>query len=57
MFVLPEFRCLKLGRRILGELESLARASGLEFARLETLSLPKFSREMRTEFPLPRSGF
>ena len=36
MFVLPEFRGLKLGRRILGELEKLARASGLELARLET---------------------
>jgi len=36
MFVLPEFRGLKLGRRILEELESLARASGLELARLET---------------------
>jgi putative acetyltransferase len=36
MFVLPDFRGLKLGRRILEELESLARASGLELARLET---------------------
>jgi putative acetyltransferase len=36
MFVLPEFRGLKLGRRILDELESLARASGLKLARLET---------------------
>jgi len=36
MFVLPEFRGLKLGRRILEELENLARTSGLEFARLET---------------------
>jgi putative acetyltransferase len=36
MFVLPEFRGLKLGRRILEELENLARASGLELARLET---------------------
>ncbi len=36
MFVLPEFRGLKLGRRILEELENLARSSGLEFARLET---------------------
>ncbi|HEY8460998.1 MAG TPA: GNAT family N-acetyltransferase [Blastocatellia bacterium] len=36
MFVLPEFRGLKLGRRILEELENLARASGLESARLET---------------------
>jgi putative acetyltransferase len=36
MFVLPEFRGLKLGRRILEELENLARASGIEFARLET---------------------
>jgi putative acetyltransferase len=36
MFVLPEFRGLKLGRRILEELENLARDSGLELARLET---------------------
>jgi putative acetyltransferase len=36
MFVLPEFRGIKLGRRILEELENLALASGLEFARLET---------------------
>jgi putative acetyltransferase len=36
MFVLPEFRGIKLGRRILEELESIARASGIEFARLET---------------------
>jgi len=36
MFVLPEFRGLKLGRRILEELEKLARASGIELARLET---------------------
>jgi putative acetyltransferase len=36
MFVLPEFRGLRLGRRILEELENLARASGLELARLET---------------------
>lgn len=36
MFVLPEFRGFKLGRRILEELENLARASGLELARLET---------------------
>ena len=36
MFVLPEFRGLKLGRRILEELENRARASGLAFARLET---------------------
>src|SRR5215470_13609142 len=36
MFVSPEFRGLKLGRRILEELETLARASGLELARLET---------------------
>src|SRR5262245_6411420 len=36
MFVLPEFRGLKLGRRILEELENLSRASGLEIARLET---------------------
>ena len=36
MFVSPGFRGLKLGRRILEELETRARASGLEFARLET---------------------
>jgi putative acetyltransferase len=36
MFVLPEFRGLKLGRRILEEIENLARASDLELARLET---------------------
>lgn len=36
MFVLSEFRGLRLGRRILEELESLARTSGLELARLET---------------------
>jgi putative acetyltransferase len=36
MFVLPEFRGIKLGRRILEELENIARASGIEFARLET---------------------
>jgi putative acetyltransferase len=36
MFVLPEFRGLKLGRRILDELENLARDSGLKLARLET---------------------
>jgi putative acetyltransferase len=36
MFVLPEFRGMKLGRRILEELENLARSSGLELARLET---------------------
>jgi len=36
MFVLPEFRGLKLGRRILEELENRARAAGLALARLET---------------------
>ncbi|MCI0388142.1 MAG: GNAT family N-acetyltransferase [Acidobacteria bacterium] len=36
MFVLPEFRGLKLGRRILEELETRARVCGLEIARLET---------------------
>jgi len=36
MFVSPEFRGLKLGRRILEEIENHARASGLDLARLET---------------------
>ncbi len=36
MFVSPERRGLKIGRLILEELEKLARASGLECARLET---------------------
>ncbi len=36
IFVLPQLRGLKLGRRILDELESLARAAGLTLARLET---------------------
>src|SRR2546428_2944063 len=36
MFVSPESRGLKLGRRILEELENHARASGLALARLET---------------------
>jgi putative acetyltransferase len=36
MFVLPEFRGLKIGRRLLDELESCARASGLKLIRLET---------------------
>jgi putative acetyltransferase len=36
MFVLPEFRGLKIGRRILDELEERARAAGLRLARLET---------------------
>src|SRR5262249_25029573 len=36
MFVLPEFRGLRLGRRILEELESRIRAAGLSVARLET---------------------
>src|SRR5438876_11702622 len=36
MFVLPEFRGLKIGRRILEELESRARAAGLKQALLET---------------------
>jgi putative acetyltransferase len=36
MFVLPEFRGLKVGRRILEELESRARASKLPLIRLET---------------------
>ena len=36
MFVTPEYRGLKIGRRLLDELESRVRASGLELARLET---------------------
>jgi putative acetyltransferase len=36
MFVLPEFRGLKVGRRILDELESRARACELRLIRLET---------------------
>jgi putative acetyltransferase len=36
MFVSPEFRGLKLGRRILEEIESRIRAAGLALARLET---------------------
>jgi putative acetyltransferase len=36
MFVLPEFRGMKIGRRILKELESRARAAGLKHALLET---------------------
>jgi len=35
MFVLPEFRGLKVGWRILDELESRARDAGLALARLE----------------------
>jgi len=35
MFVVPEFRGLKVGRRILDELEALARNAGLALARLE----------------------
>ena len=35
MFVLPEFRGLKIGRHLLEQLEALARASGLKVARLE----------------------
>jgi len=36
MFVLPEFRGLQIGRRILQELESRARAFELQLIRLET---------------------
>lgn len=36
MFVLPEFRGLKLGRQLLDELERAALAAGLSLARLET---------------------
>jgi putative acetyltransferase len=35
MFVLPEFRGLKIGHHLLEQLETLARASGLKVARLE----------------------
>ena len=44
MFVLPECRGMKLGRRLLDELESRARAAGLTLARLETgISQPQAS--------------
>ena len=36
MFVLARFRGMKIGRRILEELEALARSSGHRLARLET---------------------
>ena len=36
MYVLPEYRGLRMGRRILSELESACRAAGLTLARLET---------------------
>ena len=36
MYVMPEFRGLQLGRRMLEELEARARSSGLQVARLET---------------------
>ena len=36
MFVSPEFRGLKLGRRLLEEIESRIRSTGLTLARLET---------------------
>jgi putative acetyltransferase len=36
MFVLPQFRGLGLGRRLLDEIESMIRAAGLTLARLET---------------------
>jgi putative acetyltransferase len=36
IFVVPEFRGLKIGNRLLHELESLARAAGLQVVRLET---------------------
>jgi putative acetyltransferase len=36
MFILPEFRGLKIGRRLLDELESYARTFNLNVIRLET---------------------
>jgi putative acetyltransferase len=36
MYVMPEFRGLQLGRRLLEELEVWARDAGLKLARLET---------------------
>jgi putative acetyltransferase len=36
MFILPEFRGLKIAHRLLDELEQRAQASGLVLARLET---------------------
>jgi putative acetyltransferase len=36
MYVRPEYRGLKIGRRLLEELESRVREAGLEMARLET---------------------
>jgi putative acetyltransferase len=36
MFVAPEFRGCRVGRRLMEELESLIRAAGLTLARLET---------------------
>ncbi len=36
MFVLPAFRGLKIGGRLLAELEAVARSAGLSIARLET---------------------
>ena len=36
LFVLPAFRGMKLGQRLLAELETLARAAGLAKAMLET---------------------
>lgn len=52
MFVVPGCRGLGIGRRILAELESRARASGLELSRLET-----GVRQIRALSLYERSGY